>query len=163
MIPFIKRRTVRPAYTLANNWLSALLLLLIFLVGLFLAADLGPTGLTTYLLLWIHSYILVYAGACRHCAYYGKRCPVPLEGGLVNKFFRQSNRKFSVNCLGWAGLAYVLRIIVPLGVILISQRYLAGSVFLAAFVGFWGVHLLFSGCPHCANTECLLNPDCKKG
>ena len=43
-----------------------------------------------YLALWGLSYPVIYAGACRYCAYYGKACPIPLEGSCVHYFFKKS-------------------------------------------------------------------------
>ncbi len=163
MIPFIKRKPIKRSYTLADNWLSVLLLLALFVIGLVLAKHLGVIGVIGYLLLWVLSYVVIYAGACRYCVYYGKRCPVPLEGSLVNKLFKKSARKFNFNCLAWAGFGYLLRIAIPAWVIVVHGRFVEGVIYLAVFSGFWLAHGLISGCPHCANTACILNPDCKKG
>lgn len=162
MIPFIRRKNVKPSYTLADNWLSVLMLLALFVIGLVLSKDLGIAGVIGYLVLWVLSYVLIYAGACRYCVYYGKRCPVPLEGSLVSKLFKKSDKKFNINCLVWASLAYTLRVAIPLWVIVFYGRFVEGAVYLAVFSGFWTIHMFFSGCPHCGNTACILNPDCGK-
>ena len=161
---FNKRKTILDKYSLQDNFLGTTLFLTYFLLGLYLAAQLplAVAGVIAYLVLWILSYIVIHAGACRRCVYYGKQCPVPLEGSLVNKFFAPSDKKFNVDCLVWASLTYILRVALPLATIVYLELWLIGLVWLMAFGAFWILHLFVTGCPRCGNTRCIMNPDFKR-
>ena len=130
----------------------------LFVCGLFISNGAGWEGLCTYMALWVASYGVIYAGTCRYCSYFGKQCPIPLEGSMVHRFLGKKENGFGYIQLFWAAVAYSLRILVPVIVIFTDRRYGWGVLFLAVFVLFWINHLWIAGCPHCVNDQCPLNP-----
>ncbi len=140
-----------------NNLPQALLLAGVFVIGLYLAFFTGFLGIIAYFLLWIASYPVIYAGTCRYCAYYGNKCPVPLEGACVHHFFSRSHKTFGYMQLFWALVAYALRISVPVIAVFLHAAYLPGLAFALVLAAFWIVHLRVTGCPNCVNTSCPLN------
>ena len=142
-----------------RNLPQALLLAGVFGAGLWLSLFFGFLGVVAYILLWGASYPLIYAGTCRYCAYYGKKCPVPLEGSCVQTFFSRSHGAFGGFQLFWAAAAYFLRIIMPVLAVMVYSAYISGLLYLMLLASFWVVHLRLSGCPNCINTACPLNPD----
>lgn len=153
------RKTRRPAFELRQKWLTALLLAAVFGAGLWLALLAGRYAIAAYLFLWAASYPVIYAGTCRDCPYYGKKCPVPLEGGLVHRVMRPGRGPFGCRQLLWAAAAYLMRGLVPVFAVFQQGCYGWGLVYVLLFAAFWIVHLRFSGCPNCINENCPLNPD----
>lgn len=141
-----------------RNLPQALLLAGLFGFGLWMAMLCGFLGVVVYLMLWAASYPVIYAGACRCCAYYGEKCPIPLEGSWVHRFFDRSPKPFGYAALFWALTAYGMRAAMPVAVIIIHGVYIAGLLYAVLFAAFWIVHLRISGCPNCINTACPLSP-----
>jgi len=141
------------------NRKTVILLTAFFLLGTVISVRRKIGGLAVYLLTWVLSYPMIYAGTCRYCPYYGKRCPIPLEGACVNNFLARGSGTFGYAQLFWAGAAYVLRMAVPSGIILSDRLRVLGSAYLGIIAAFWTNHLLIEGCPNCINSDCPLNPD----
>lgn len=154
-----KRKAKLDRFSLKDKILTTLLLLALFVYGLLISLMYGWIGTACYLALWIISYPVIYAGACRYCDYYGESCPIPFEGGCVHRFFEKKPGGFGFMALIWATLAYGLRVVLPVVIIIKHQLYSAGIIYLGLFIAFWIVHLRFYGCPNCINTDCPLNPD----
>jgi len=154
-----KRRGRYTEFPIKANLAVALVLGFIFFHGLILSLRIKPFGAPAYLFLWIASYFVIYMGTCRSCIYYGKRCPVPLEGSCVNRFFKKSEKPFGYFSLLAASFAYLLRIAVPIVAIAVDRIFIQGGVYVGLLILFWTVHLRFTGCPNCINGSCPLNPD----
>lgn len=153
-----KRKAHVHAFTFAQNRLTALLLAALFLMGLSISwRYLNLLGVAAYFLLWAASYGVIFAGTCRYCAYYGRSCPVPLEGGLVHRFFPKKDTGFGFAQLAWATVAYGLRVTVPLLVIIREGLYGWGAAYAGVLALFWIIHLRIIGCPNCINSSCPLN------
>lgn len=152
------RKSRQSVFTPAINWPTLLLTGALFGAGLVISAHPGWVAAGVYLVLWGLSYPLIYAGACRYCAYYGKACPIPLEGSGVRFFFKKSDKPFGFSALVWATAAYGLRVAVPLAVVFKDGLVAAGAIYLGVLTAFWVVHLRIVGCPNCVNTACPLNP-----
>ncbi|MEN6473143.1 MAG: hypothetical protein ABFD81_03945 [Syntrophaceae bacterium] len=138
---------------------AVFLLTAFFLLGMAISARRKIVGLAVYLLAWVLSYPVIYAGTCRKCPYYGKRCPIPLEGSCVGNFLARGAGSFGYAELFWAGVAYLLRMAVPAGIILLDRLRMLGSAYLGIVAAYWTNHLLVEGCPNCINSTCPLNPD----
>jgi len=145
-------------FSISHNPITVILLGLLFLIGLAIAWQHSLGAALAYLGLWAVSYPVIYAGTCRYCAYYGNKCPIPLEGSCVHYFFEKKNPPFGLSQLLWATIAYALRVILPVIFIFKYEMTGWGIAFFAVLGGFWVVHLRFSGCPNCINTQCPLNP-----
>jgi len=154
-----KRRSRYKEFPIKANLAAALILSFIFFHGLILSLRIKPFGSPAYLVFWIVSYFIIYMGTCRNCAYYGKRCPVPLEGSCVNRFFKKGKTPFGYFSLLAAAFAYLLRIAVPIVAIVVNRLFIQGGVYVGLLILFWTVHLRFTGCPNCINESCPLNPD----
>jgi hypothetical protein len=139
--------------------IAAILLGAFFTAGMALSVREGAGYSAAYIILWLASYFVLFAGACRKCVYYGKRCPVPLEGACVHRFFGKPAKGFGFSALTFASAAYLLRVAVPVYIIIRGAYYREGLVFLAVFLLFWLAHLYWTACPHCVNAACPLNPD----
>jgi hypothetical protein len=147
------------SFTSAQNRQTGLLLGALFLVGLVISwRGLGGYGMAAYFLLWAASYGVIFAGTCRYCAYYGTPCPIPLEGGLVHRFFAKKDAGFGFIQLAWAAGAYGLRAAVPVLVIIRENLFAWGAFYAGILILFWIVHLRIIGCPNCVNAACPLNP-----
>jgi len=146
-----------------KNLFSILFLAALFLVGLFISFYDGLRGFASYLALWGVSYLIIYAGTCRYCVYYGKKCPIPLEGSCVHRFFEKKDSGFGWIQLVWATVVYLLRILVPAVIIIHDELLIWGLLYVAVLSLFWIVHLRFTGCPNCINRDCPLNPDYNHG
>ena len=144
------------------NFLSVILMLIFFVAGLWISFRWGVAGGAVYLLLWAASYPILFAGACRHCAYYGTRCPVPLEGSCVHHLFKKVDDGFGWQSLVWAGFAYLLRVCIPVWIIFSEPLPKSGVLYGGIFLLFWIVHFTVSGCPGCVNDQCPINPDYQK-
>jgi len=142
-----------------NNLLSILFLGTLFLIGLIISSYDGLRGVTLYLGLWAISYFIIYAGTCRYCVYYGKKCAIPLEGSCVQRFFEKKDSGFGWIQLVWATVVYLLRILVPSVMIIRDRLMIWGLVYAVTLAIFWIIHLRFTGCPNCINIECPLNPE----
>jgi len=154
-----KRRSRYTEFSIKTNLATTLILGFIFSHGLILSLRIKPFGAPAYLVLWIVSYFIIYMGTCRNCVYYGKRCPVPLEGSCVNRFFKKGKKPFGYFSLLAASFAYLLRIAVPITAIVVDRILIQGGVYFGVLILFWTVHLRFTGCPNCINASCPLNPD----
>jgi hypothetical protein len=154
-----KRKERLSEFPPAKNYPSVLLLFGVFGCGLAISFYWNVAGAAAYLGLWGISYLVIYAGTCRYCVYYGKRCPIPLEGSCVHRFFEKKETGFGWLPLFWATLVYGLRVLVPVVIIFRYRLILSGTVYFFLLALFWIVHLRFTGCPNCANTGCPLNPD----
>lgn len=144
---------------MTDNYLTAILLGLIFACGLEIVWTISIPTAVAYLGLWGASYLLIYAGTCRYCIYYGKKCPIPLEGSCVHRFFEKKEEAFGYSQLFWATAAYGFRVILPVIFIFRHQMIGWGVIFFTLLTLFWIIHLRFTGCPNCINTQCPLNPD----
>jgi hypothetical protein len=153
-----KRKNHYFSFDGGRNMPQAILLAGVFGLGFRVSLFLGFPGVVAYLLLWVISYPVIYAGACRYCAYYGKKCPIPLEGSCVQYFFARSEKPFGCMQLFWALMAYFLRMAVPVAAIFIHAAYFSGMILALLFTVFWIVHLRAAGCPNCVNVTCPLNP-----
>ncbi|PKL39652.1 MAG: hypothetical protein CVV44_05370 [Spirochaetae bacterium HGW-Spirochaetae-1] len=158
----VKRKAHRTEFSSRDTTGAAFLLASLFLMGLYLSWKGGPYHAALYILLWVLSYIVIYAGTCRHCAYYGKNCPVPLEGQCVHYFFKSSGKPFTFMALFWASVSYLLRVIVPAYILVVHAMVFFGAVYLGIFILYWFLHLRITGCSKCVNTGCPLNPDYNK-
>lgn len=154
-----KRKEKITEFSLSKNYASVILLISLFGCGLLILLNHGLLAIAAYLTLWIISYGVIYAGTCRYCAYYGKSCPIPLEGSCVHKFFEKKETSFGYMQLAWATVAYALRIMLPVLVIFRYELYGWGITYFSLLALFWIVHLRFTGCPNCINVQCPLNPD----
>ncbi|MFZ5570754.1 MAG: hypothetical protein ACOZF0_10135 [Thermodesulfobacteriota bacterium] len=163
MLPRPRRKERYPAFPLKANLVTVLLLSAVFGMGFHLSLHFGLVGPVVYLALWALSYPLIYAGACRYCAYYGNRCPIPLEGSCVHRFVKPKRGGFGYPALAWATFAYGLRLAVPAVAIVAGKQWQEGLLFGATLSLFWLIHLRVSGCPNCINTDCPLNPDYRAG
>lgn len=153
-----KRRGCVSEFSWRNNLVTRIMLAVLFLSGLSLSILYHPLAAVPYILLWLASYLVIFAGTCRSCVYYGKACPVPLEGSVVCRVFPKSSRPFGWPALFFATVAYVLRIGIPVAVIAEKGLIAEGIAFGLIFTLFWAVHLFVSGCPNCVNYPCPLNP-----
>jgi hypothetical protein len=153
-----KRKNHYPSFARERNMPQAVLLAGIFGLGFWISSFVGFRAVAGYLLLWVISYPVIYAGACRYCAYYGKKCPIPLEGSCVQYFFTRSEKPFGYTQLFWALVAYFLRMAVPVAAIVIHAAYFPGLILALLLTVFWIVHLRAAGCPNCVNVTCPLNP-----
>lgn len=153
------RKNRYAAFDGGRNLPQAILLAALFFLGLWLSARYGGWGAALYIVLWIVSYPVIYAGTCRYCAYYGKKCPIPLEGAWVHRFFPPAGKPFGPGQLFWALAAYVLRILVPVAAVITHGAYFSGLIFALLFIAFWVIHLRIAGCPNCINDACPMNPD----
>ena len=142
-----------------KNFFSMLFLSALFIIGLIISFFDGAKGFFSYLALWTASYFIIYAGTCRYCVYYGKKCPIPLEGSCVHKFFEKKDSGFGWIQLAWATVVYLLRILVPAVIIVRNELFIWGLVYVTILTFFWIVHLRYTGCPNCINVGCPLNPD----
>ncbi len=155
---FTKRRGRIPVFGLKDNIIEVIALLGLFGFGLYISILYHPILSIVYLILWVSSYFVLYIGTCRYCAYYGKSCPVPLEGSLVCHVIKKSDKPFTFIALVYATIAYLLRVGVPVYVIVYKHLLIEGVIFVTLFVLFWAIHLLHSACPNCINYNCPLNP-----
>ena len=99
------------------------------------------------------------AGTCRYCIYYGKKCPIPLEGSCVHKFFEKKKKSFGYMQLVWATVTYGFRVFLPVIFIFRYEMTGWGISYFSLLTVFWIIHLRFTGCPNCINVQCPLNPD----
>lgn len=154
-----KRNQQIRQFSFSNNYPSLILLGLVFACGLAITWINSLLAAAAYLGLWGFSYLVIYAGTCRYCVYYGKNCPIPFEGSCVDKFIPKSETPFDYIQLFWAAAAYGFRIILPVILIFKYQMTGWGIIYFSLLTLFWIIHLRFTGCPNCINTQCPLNPD----
>ena len=155
-----KRKQYIRQFSLSDNYLSVIMLGIMFMCGLFIVWTYSFLAVAAYLGLWALSYIIIYAGTCRYCAYYGKKCPIPFEGSCVHHFFKKKET-FNFFQLFWATAAYGFRVILPVIFIFRDSMTGWGIAYFLLLTGFWIIHLRLTGCPNCINTQCPLNPDGK--
>lgn len=155
---FTKRTGRISVFGWKDNIIEVIALFGLFGVGLHISSRYHPILLIVYLTLWVSSYFILYIGTCRYCAYYGKSCPVPLEGSLVCRVVKKSDKPFTFTALFYATIAYLLRVGVPLFVIVYKRLLIEGIIFVVLFILFWAFHLMYSACPNCINYDCPLNP-----
>lgn len=155
-----ERKTSLKEFTYKHSGITAVLMSVLFLYGLGLSVYQGFAAVCAYGVSWAVSYVILFAGACRHCPYYGKKCPIPLEGSCVHRFFERSPEPFGWRALFWATIAYGLRIAVPVFVFLQNRLMMNALVYFLVLSIFWVVHLRIAGCPNCTNHRCPLNPGC---
>jgi len=146
-------------FDIKNNFLTVLLLTAFFFAGLVISLNLKIPGTVSYILCWVVSYLILFAGTCRNCVYYGRKCPIPLEGSCVNYFFKKGENQFGYISLLWATIAYVFRVCIPVYIIFTEQMIMFGAFYFFMLAIFWIVHLRFTGCPNCVNYQCPLNPE----
>jgi len=158
-MPRVTRKSRLTEFSTMANRNTPGILTTLFLFGMVISARRKISGFAAYLLTWLLSYPLIYAGTCRYCPYYGKRCPIPLEGGCVSAFVARGAGAFGYARLFWAGMAYVLRMSVPAAIIFRDRLRVLGSAYVGVIAAFWTNHLLIEGCPNCINSACPLNPD----
>lgn len=154
-----KRKNTYPSYPAHANAPTVILLTALFLIGGYLCYTRSIFVAIVYILLWVISYLIIYAGTCRYCIYYGKRCSVPLEGSCVGFFFKKRDSHFGYRALGWAIIAYIVRIVLPVYILTQQKLFGWGCLYGGIFLAFWIVHLYITGCPNCMNRNCPLNPD----
>jgi len=127
-----KRKQHISQFSFSDNYPSVILLGLLFISGLLIVWPGGLLIAAAYLSLWAASYIVIYAGTCRYCAYYGNKCAIPLEGSCVHQFFEKKEETFGLRQLLWATAAYGLRVVLP--VIFIVKYKMIG----------WGIVFFFN-------------------
>jgi hypothetical protein len=154
-----KRKQHISQFSLSDNYLSVILLGMVFMCGLFIVWTHSLLPVAAYLGLWAFSYIIIYTGTCRYCIYYGKKCPIPFEGSCVPKFFKKKDKPFGYLHLLWAATAYGFRVVLPVFFIFKYTMTGWGIAYFSLLTLFWIIHLRFTGCPNCINTQCPLNPD----
>lgn len=153
-----KRRGSIEKFSWKDNLATRLTLIALFLLGLYISAQWGLWASVAYVLLWVASDLVLFAGTCRRCAYYGRSCPIPLEGSIVCRVIPKSEKPFTGSAILYASIAYVLRVGLPVGVILQDRLVFEGILLGLIFILFWVSNLLLSGCPNCINYPCPLNP-----
>jgi len=156
-----KRKERISDFSIGKNYPAVSLLSAFFVCGLLISYKYSLTGIALYIVLWIISYFTIYAGACSYCVYYGKKCPVPLEGSCAHLFFDKKENGFGNSQFFWAAVAYILRIFLPVLIIFRETLYGYGIIYSVLFILFWVVHVFYTGCPNCINSKCPLNPDYK--
>ena len=154
-----KRKEKIAEFSISKNLPGIVLLSALFVCGLLILINHGFLTIAAYLGLWLISYGIIYAGTCRYCDYYGKSCPIPLEGSCVHKFFKKKETSFGYIQLAWATVAYIFRTVLPVVVIFKYELYGWGIAYFSILALFWIIHLRFTGCPNCINVQCPLNPD----
>ena len=155
----VRRKNRYEEFTIQNKLLNSILLVMLFTCGLYISHSMGIPAIIIYAALWVLSYIVIYAGTCRYCAYYGKGCPIPLEGSMAHRFFSKKEGGFGASQLGWAFVSYLMRIAVPMFIVFYQGMIIPGIIFFAIFSFFGIVHQQIAGCPNCINESCPLNPD----
>ena len=154
----IKRKNKLTEFTVREYGINAVLMAILFLLGLYLSWKLSIFAGGTYVLLWVASYFLIHATTCRNCVYHGKHCPVPLEGGCSQITFERGNHFGILAGLGGL-LAYFLRVCIPYVAIIQSGSVVYFISYSGVIVLFFYVLLYHTGCPNCIQTKCPLNPD----
>ncbi len=154
----IKRKKRLSEFTIKEYGVNGVLMMVLFLFGLYLSWKLSTYAMLLYLLLWVGSYFVIHATTCRNCAYYGKHCPVPFEGSCSHIIFGRG-KNFGLFSLVGASFAYILRISIPCVAIFHSGSILYFILYMAVFILFFYVLLFHTGCPNCIHIKCPLNPD----
>ncbi len=154
-----KRNQRIAEFSFSRNYSNAILLGLVFACGLAVIWPHSLLAAAAYPGLWAFSYLVIYAGTCRYCVYYGKKCPIPLEGSCVHHFFEKKEAPFGCRQLFWATVAYGFRVILPVIFIFKYQMAGWGTLYFSILTLFWIIHLRFTGCPNCINVQCPLNPE----
>jgi hypothetical protein len=153
-----KRKDRLSEYTIKQYGVNAVMIAALFLFGLVLSWDLSAFAGLLYLLAWVASYIVIHATTCRNCEYYGKQCPLPFEGGCSHVMFDQGKNFGIIAGLGGL-LAYFMRVCIPYVAILQAGSFLYFTLYTGVIVLFCYVLFYHTGCPHCIQTKCPMNPD----
>ena len=154
----IKRKERLSEFTIKEYGVNGVLMMILFLFGLYLSWKLSTYAMLLYLFLWVASYFVIHATTCRNCAYYGKHCPVPFEGSCSHIIFSRG-KNFGLFTLVGASFTYILRICIPYVAIFHSGSILYFILYTVVFILFFYVLLFKTGCPNCINIKCPLNPD----
>ena len=154
----IKRKKRLSEFTIKEYGINAVLMAILFLFGLYLSWKLSTFAGMLYVLLWLASYPIIHTTTCRHCVYYGKQCPVPLEGGCSHLLFERGNNFGILAGIGGL-LAYFLRICIPYMSIIQAGSYFNFVLYSGMLVLFFYVLFYHTGCPNCVQTKCPMNPD----
>jgi hypothetical protein len=154
----IKRKDRLSEFTIKEYGVNAAIIAALFLFGLCLSWDLSAFAALLYLLMWAASYILIHATTCRNCVYYGKPCPVPLEGGCSHLMFDRGNNFGFLAGLGGL-LAYFLRVCIPYVAIIQAGSFIYFALYTGVIALFFYVLFYHTGCPNCIQTKCPMNPD----
>jgi hypothetical protein len=154
----IKRKNRLAEFTLKECGINAVLMLILFLFGLYLSWKLSTFAGMLYVLLWLASYPIIHSTACRHCVYHGKQCPVPLEGNCSHLIFEKGNNFQSLSILG-AITCFFLRFCIPYAAIIQAGSIIYFVLYSASIILFFYVLFYHIGCPNCINTKCPMNPD----
>jgi len=67
----IKRKSKLSEFTIKEYGINGGLVAILFLFGLYLSWTLSRFAGLLYLLLWVASYFVIHATACRNCVYHG--------------------------------------------------------------------------------------------
>ena len=153
-----KRKAKLSEFTIKEYGINAILMVILFLLGLYLSWKLSTFAGLLYVLLWVASYPLIHATTCRNCVYYGKQCPVPFEGGCSHLMFDRGNNFGLLAGLGGL-LAYFLRICIPCVAIIQTGSIIYFALYTGVIVLFFYVLFYHTGCPNCIQTKCPMNPD----
>ena len=154
----IKRKARLTEFTIRQYGVNGAIMAALFVFGLYLSASLSTFALLLYVLLWVASFVLIHATTCRHCAYYGKQCPVPLEGSCSHLLFERGSNFGVMAGLGGL-LAYVLRVCIPYVAIFHMGSLWIFVLYTGLIAIFFYVLLYHTGCPNCISTKCPMNPD----
>jgi len=154
----IKRKNRLVEFTIKEYGLNAVLMSILFLFGLYLSWKLSSFAGMLYVLLWLASYPIIHATTCRNCVYHGKQCPVPFEGGCSHLTSDRGNDFGLFAGLGGL-LAYFLRVCIPYAALFNSGSVLFFILYTANIVILFFALFLYTGCPHCINEKCPMNPD----
>lgn len=154
----IKRKKRLTEFTVKEYGINGVLMAILFLFGLYLSLGLSTFAAGLYMILWLASYPIIHATTCRHCVYYGKQCPVPLEGNCSHLTFDKGNNFGILAGLGGL-LAYFLRVCIPYVAIFHSGSVLFFILYTGTIGIFFYVLFFHTGCPNCIQTKCPMNPD----
>lgn len=157
-----KRRNRLGTFHARDNIATIVFLIALFGSGFLISLKSGIGAAAGYIACWGLSYLVLFAGTCRHCIYFGQKCPIPLEGSCVGIFFKKGKEDFGYAALIWATAAYLLRVLIPVYVILNDRLLGFGLLYVLILSMFWMSHLRFTGCPNCVNYQCPLNPEQEK-
>ena len=154
----IKRKNKLSEFTIKEYGINAVLMSILFLFGLYLSWKLSTFAGLLYLLLWVASYFVIHATACRNCAYHGKQCPVPFEGSCSHLVFERGNN-FGLHAVLGALVAFFLRVCIPFVAMFRIGSIVFPIIYIGIFAFFFYVLFYHTGCPNCINTKCPMNPD----
>jgi hypothetical protein len=111
-----------------------------------------------YVLLWVAFYPLIHATTCSNCVYHGKQCPIHLEGSCSHRTYEKGDHFGLLAGIGGL-LAYSPRLCIPYVAIIQFGSVLYFFVYTGIILLFFYVLFFHTGCPHCIQTKCPLNPE----